>query len=244
MRLPKRSKVSAVFGSRLTGISRGFLSPIALSDSFGQLYLSDDYTKSPVFMRSNAFSDLWPPGALPRRFQAGPCRSLTHNGSLISSHFAIIKNLLGKLHDFSLKLPAQQQVASGGSAIARLAAHPNTDRNRLKRIEPLWPVSALTPGSRCPHGVTIRIGRVCGVCHAAGRSTQVNIDKMPAPPPVDPEVRALERIAFFRDWLASHPGATTRMRVHILRQIIALEGIVREYIPTRYLPAALKGGKG
>jgi hypothetical protein len=130
----------------------------------------------------------------------------------------------------------------GESAVARLAARPNTDRHRLKRIEPLWPVSALTPSSRCPHGVTIRIGRVCGICHAAGQSTQVEIDKMPAPPPVNPEDRALEQIAFFRDWLASHPKATTRMKIHIVRQIMVLETIVREYLPTKYLPTHLKGG--
>jgi hypothetical protein len=125
-----------------------------------------------------------------------------------------------------------------------LAGHQNTDRNRLKRIEPLWPWSALIPSSPCPHGVMIRIGRVCGVCHAAGQSTQVEIDKMPSPPPVEPEVRTLGEIAFLRDWLASHPEATNRMKIYIERQIMALEELVREYIATRYRPAHLKGGKG
>jgi hypothetical protein len=34
------------------------------------------------------------------------------------------------------------------------------------------------------------------------------------------------------------------MKIHIKRRIRQLEKIVREYIPTRYLPADLKGGKG
>jgi hypothetical protein len=67
---------------------------------------------------------------------------------------------------------------------------------------------------------------------------------MPCPPPVNPEARALEQIAFFRDWLASNPDVTTRMKIHVVRRIMELERIVREYIPTRYLPAHLKGGTG
>ena len=50
---------------------------------------------------------------------------------------------------------------------------------------------------------------------------------------------------FFRDWLASHPEATTRMKLHVVRRIMELEQIVREWIPTRYLPPdRLKGGTG
>jgi len=109
----------------------------------------------------------------------------------------------------------------------------------------LWPFSALTPLSLCPHGVMIRIGRVCGVCHAAGRSTQDEIDKMPAPPPANPETRALAQIVFLRDWLSSHPEASTLMKLHVERQIMEQEKILREWIATRYLPSErLKGGKG
>lgn len=67
---------------------------------------------------------------------------------------------------------------------------------------------------------------------------------MPAPLPENPEDRALGQIAFFRDWLASHPKASTRMKSHIVRQISRLEAIVREWIPTKYQPRVdLKGGR-
>jgi len=66
---------------------------------------------------------------------------------------------------------------------------------------------------------------------------------MPAPPPVNPEDRALERITYLRDWLKVNPKASTHMKTHIVRQIRRLEAVAREYIPTRYLPAALRGGK-
>jgi hypothetical protein len=131
----------------------------------------------------------------------------------------------------------------GGWAIPRFAGRPNTDRNRLKRIEPLWPVSALTPFSRCPHGVLISIDRVCGICHKAARPTQDEIDAMPVPPPTNPEDRALREIDFLLDWLASHPRATTRMKTHIVKQVTRLEATVREFIPTKYMPrTGLKGG--
>ncbi len=128
--------------------------------------------------------------------------------------------------------------------ITRLAGHANTDRNRLKRCEPLWPIPALTPLSACPHGVRIRVDRVCGVCYRAARITQQQIDRMPAPPPENPEDRAIAQIAFFKDWLASHPKATTRMKTHIVKQITRLEAVVKEWMPTRYVPHGLKGGVG
>jgi hypothetical protein len=135
-------------------------------------------------------------------------------------------------------------IDAGECAITRLAGHQNTDRNRLKRYEPLWPIPLLTPASPCPHGIRIRIGRVCGVCHAATRATQQEIEKMPAPPPINPEDQALSQIAFFRDWLKDHPEATTRTKTHVVRQISRLEAVVREWIPTKYQPRAnLKGGR-
>jgi hypothetical protein len=91
--------------------------------------------------------------------------------------------------------------------------------------------------------VRIPEARVCGVCHAAAKYTQDQIDAMPAPPPENPEDRALDQIAFFRQWMSDHPRATTRMKTHIVRQIARLEAIVREYIPTRYQPQGLKGGR-
>ena len=67
---------------------------------------------------------------------------------------------------------------------------------------------------------------------------------MPVPAPENPEDRALSQIAFFRDWLEAHPDVTTRMKIHIVRQILELEKTVREWIPTRYLPRTdLKGGR-
>ena len=70
----------------------------------------------------------------------------------------------------------------------------------------LWPVASLTPSSRCPHGVLISQGRVCGICHKAARPTQDEIEAMPAPAPENPEDRALDQIAFFRGWLEAHPN--------------------------------------
>ena len=109
---------------------------------------------------------------------------------------------------------------------------------------PFWPVPALVPGSLCPHGVRIGYGRLCGICHRSHSVTQDEIDAMSAPPPENPEDRALDQIAFFRDWLASHPQASVRVKIQIERQILELEAVVREFIPTRYTPRAdLKGGR-
>jgi hypothetical protein len=67
---------------------------------------------------------------------------------------------------------------------------------------------------------------------------------MDAPPPTNPEDLALAQIAFFHDWLRSHPRAPTRMKLHIVRQIARLEAVVREWIPTKYRPQTdLKGGR-
>jgi hypothetical protein len=116
----------------------------------------------------------------------------------------------------------------------------------LKEIRPLWPVDPLIPFALapCPHGVVITEDRICLICYKAAQPTQEVIDALPTPAPVNPETRALEEIAFHRDWLASHPRAARRMKIHIKRRIRQLEKIVREYIPTRYLPAHLKGGTG
>ena len=74
--------------------------------------------------------------------------------------------------------------------------------------------------------------------------TQQEIDATDPPKPTNPEDLVLGQIAFFRDWLASHPEATTRMRIYIVRQISRLEAVVREWIPTKYLPRPdLKGGR-
>jgi hypothetical protein len=128
--------------------------------------------------------------------------------------------------------------------IARLAKHEPRVRNRLTRIEPLWPIPALTPLSRCPHGVKIYPGRVCGICHGATKTTQHQIDVMPVPEPKNPEDQALEQIAFFRNWLEDHPTAPTRTKIHIVRQISRLEADLREWVPTKYRPdRKFKGGK-
>jgi hypothetical protein len=120
-----------------------------------------------------------------------------------------------------------------------------TDRNRLKRCEPLWPIPALVPDSACPHGVRIRVDRVCGICYRAARSTQNEIDRMPAPPPENPEDRAIAQIAYFKDWLQSHPKAPTRAKLYVVKQITRLEAVVTEWMPTKYQPrAGLKGGVG
>ncbi len=129
-------------------------------------------------------------------------------------------------------------------AIATVSKTRMTDCKRCKRIVPFWPVPALTRLSPCPHGVWIGYGRLCGICHRAACATQDEIDAMPTPPPENPEDRALQEITFFRDWLASHPEASTRMKSHIVRQISRLEAIVREWIPTKYQPRVdLKGGR-
>ncbi len=85
---------------------------------------------------------------------------------------------------------------------------------------------------------------MCGVCYRAARITQQQIDRMPAPEPENPEDRAIAQIAFFKDWLVSHPKATTRTKTHIVKQITRLEAVVREWIPTRYVQQRLKGGVG
>lgn len=88
-------------------------------------------------------------------------------------------------------------------------------------------------------------GRICGVCHAAAKLTQQAIDAMPAPDPENPEDRAVQQMQFFRDWLQSHPEATTRMKLHVKRQIARLDAIVREWMPTQYRRnGSLRGGKG
>lgn len=113
-------------------------------------------------------------------------------------------------------------------------------------IRPLWPIPSLTPDSRCPHGRIIRRDRICIICDKAAKSTQNKIDALPAPPPENPEDRALKQIAFHREYLASHPELPIRMRFYIMRQIDELERILREYVPTKYYrpPGHYKGGIG
>ena len=88
------------------------------------------------------------------------------------------------------------------------------------------------------------MGRICVVCHEASKITQQIIDKMLAPLPEEPQVRAGRMIVFFHDWLKAHPKAPTRMKLHIVRQIRRQERLLREWMPTRYAPRAdLKGGR-
>jgi hypothetical protein len=115
--------------------------------------------------------------------------------------------------------------------------------NRLKCIEPLWPIPALSRTSACPHGVEIRADRVCGICHGAAPPTQLTIDRAPAPPPVEPEVRAANMLNFWRDWLANHPKAPTRLKVRAWRRIRHYEAEYRLWLGTRYTRhETLKGG--
>jgi hypothetical protein len=86
--------------------------------------------------------------------------------------------------------------------------------------------------------------RICGICHAAAKMTQQEIDATNPPPPTNPEDLVLDQIMFFRDWLVRNPRAPTRMKIHIVRQISRLEAVVREWIPTKYRPQTdLKGGR-
>jgi hypothetical protein len=104
-------------------------------------------------------------------------------------------------------------------------------------------VSALTPNSSCPHGVTIEPDWVCGVCHGAAPPTQLLIDKMPTPPPINPEVRIVNQITHLSAWLEAHPHAAHLIRLGIRRRIIELNFEYTKWIATRYVPRAnLKGG--
>jgi hypothetical protein len=118
-------------------------------------------------------------------------------------------------------------------------------RNKLTRsIELLWPVNALTPISTCPHGVSIEPDWLCVVCHGAEESTQDAIDRMPAPPPTNPEVRLLARITHLKHWLADHPEAPPLERLCVRRRIIELDFQYTKWIATRYERREdLKGGK-
>jgi hypothetical protein len=84
------------------------------------------------------------------------------------------------------------------------------------------------------------------ICAAAAQTTQNEIDAMPAPPPENAEDRAIAQIAFFKDWLVSHPEAAALTKYHVMKQIRQQEAIVNEWMPTKYHRprAGLKGGVG
>jgi hypothetical protein len=122
---------------------------------------------------------------------------------------------------------------------------PGRRPNVLNRLMPIWPVNALTPDSRCPHGVWIGPDVVCGICSKVAKHTQQEIESEQWPVPENPEDRAVKQIAFFKAWLETHRDADTRTKLHIMKQIYRLEAVVNEWIqPTRYRPdPKLKGGK-
>lgn len=122
---------------------------------------------------------------------------------------------------------------------------PGRRPNVMNRVLPVWPVNALTPSSRCPHGVWIGHDRICGVCSKVAKRTQQEIDAAEWPDPENPEDRALKQIAFFRQWLEDHRDAPTQMKVHIVKQIRRLEAEFAYWLePPKYVPdPRLKGGK-
>jgi hypothetical protein len=130
------------------------------------------------------------------------------------------------------------------AAIAKPGHQATNLRDRLRRnIEPLWPVPALTPFSECPHGVSIEPGWICGVCYISAEPTQIAIDRMPTPPPTNPEVRLAARIGHLKQWLADHPDASDVERLWVRRRILELDFEYRKWIGTTYRRRAdLKGG--
>jgi hypothetical protein len=72
---------------------------------------------------------------------------------------------------------------------------PDRDRNRLKRIEPLWTANGLTPVTACPHRAYLGEEVVCPVCHRTGldghpllkRDARTDPKPEPVAPPAPPK---------------------------------------------------------
>lgn len=130
------------------------------------------------------------------------------------------------------------------SMTTRIYGRPNQDRKRLKRGEPLFPRCAFTPGSVCPHGVRIGPGRVCVICHAVPPTLREEIARMPATPPLDPEVRIGREIRALTETLKAGK-LWPRQKRTIEAKIARLEDELGRWIATKYRPdPGRKGGRG
>jgi hypothetical protein len=118
-----------------------------------------------------------------------------------------------------------------------------TPATRPVHLEPLMPVLYLTPDSACPHYGPIRDGSgfVCMVCDHASKLNDRIIDRTPAPPPQDPEMRAAR---LKREIESGELSAAAASRAKT--EIAILEAMVfAECHPTRYVPdPKLRGGVG
>lgn len=75
-------------------------------------------------------------------------------------------------------------------------AKPDTDRllarkSAAPRLEPLFPIEAYTPHSRCPHKGPLKSDSfVCMICQGVSDSVQARIDRSYVQPPTDPDPEA------------------------------------------------------